>query len=310
MAESNEYEELPGTPSESNHEELMTVAENCRSQVVPASENTDRSPAVQDKLGPESALLLNLNAEEKKNSEAVYYDKIKGVIHRDSFPYFLPAIIVLVILVFIIYRGIAERTTKSEALFDKIAGSNDKIETVRTLRHSEHHEIYYGFFVVIFGLVFIGLGAFGFIMSHSLTKDAAQKKDRDVLDIHGKVKAVTDYFSGKKAAAAKRETIKSLQREHESREKTLKEKVKRLESENKQASDTMQKQQILQAATEKELQDQREKSKANEDALRQRAFKAEKHEAEAKSEVQKERALKDAEKDKPGVIRSIFRWVW
>ena len=239
-------------------------------------------------------------------SERELHERSRGLIHKDARLWFIPVILLLIVLVGIVYWGIAGRSSKTEDLFDKIVSNQDKFETVRTLRYAEQHEIYYSFYIIILGIILMVAGAAAMMASRTYTvsdarsagffgKKAAllssmqmgqiRQDQEDKRDLKNEVKS-----KEKKIALAEEETRETQQKlsltEKELelnrqqledtkvasmlREKMYQSEVKQLASDKESLMDDLHQQQKSQARLENELRNQRERERVEQDNLRQR----------------------------------------
>ena len=270
-----------------------------------SSSDGKREPATAELMvGPvsgKSSLLIK--AEGTAESKKELFELFRGVIHKDALLWFVPAILIFIVLVGVVYRGITGWSSKNEDLFDKIVSSQDKFEMNKTLRNTEQYEMYYSFYVIIFGVIFVGLGAAALLASRMYTVSDVRnvgiigrkaallstvqiRQDQvNKRDLKNEVKSKEKKFAiaeektretQEKLSVTERELelnkqqLEETKRDQMHREKMYKEHVDQLASDKESLEDDLRHKEKSQATLENELRSQRERNRIEQDNLRQR----------------------------------------
>ena len=262
-------------------------------------------------------------------SEKELYERSGGIIHKEARLWFVPVILLSAILVCVVCWGIAGRSSTHDDLFDKIASSQDKFETVKTLRQAEQHEIYYSFFLIIIGLILVGSVVAGLVASRAYTmsdtrlvsasgreaanlsmnqmvqirqdqnakrelKEDVKLKEKQVTAAEEKTRETQQKLSvTEKELEVSKRHFEEVERMHIHREKDLQGQVGQLTSDKKKLEDDVCYERNLKAKREAELKSQREVSRIEQDNLRQRLWTSERDKQDALKEAAYEKGHRD-----------------
>ena len=260
-------------------------------------------------------------------SEKELQERSRGLIHKDARLWFVPPIMILIVLGVVIYWGITGRSSKNDELFDKIINSQDKFETVRTLRYAEQHEIYYGFYVIILGIIIAVLGAAGLAASRAYTvsdarnvgtigmkaallskaqmvqirqdqedktelKEEVKSKEKEIVLSEERRRETQEKLTvTEKELELNKQQLEEEKRMHMLREKMHKDEVTRLKSDNDRLESDLHHEKRLLATADNELKNQREMSKMEGYHLRERIYAAERDRWEAQNEAEYHKGL-------------------
>ena len=250
--------------------------------------------------------LSKIVEEKMDESEKELHERSRGLIHKDARLWFVPAILIFIILVGVVYWGITGRSSKNEDLFEKIINSQDKFETVKTLRNAEQHEIYYSFYVIIFGLILVGLVAAALLVSRTYTvsdarnvstigrkaaflstvqmvqiqqdqvdkrelKDEVKSKEKKIVIAEEKARETQEKLSvTEKELELNKHQLEETKRANMLREKMYKDQVDQLASHNEELKCDIRLKNESQTRLQNSLNIQQEKNKMEQENLRQR----------------------------------------